>query len=73
MKMNVYSFQGMAGMHVQMATERRPGTPTSKIFQKRNFQVDILSTCYKISARSMEGKQQKYDAITDIQKRKRGL
>jgi hypothetical protein len=33
--------------------------------------MDIFNTCYKMSALSMEGMQQKYDVITDILKKEK--
>jgi hypothetical protein len=56
MKLNVYSFQGMADM--QIATAGRSGTSTSKDFHNKNSKIGILSTCYAISAQSTECKQQ---------------
>jgi hypothetical protein len=53
------------GMQVA-ATVGRPGIPTSKVFHNGNSKIGILSTFYKISAVSMEGKQPKYDFRKEI-------
>jgi hypothetical protein len=60
-------------MGMQIATGKWPGTSSSKFFCNSNFQLGILNTCCEIFALSAEGKQQKYDAVSDILERKGGL
>jgi hypothetical protein len=58
---------------VQMTTEGNEAPIPEKFSAKRIFNVWILNTCYEICAPITEGKQRKYDAASEILKRKRGL
>jgi phosphorylcholine metabolism protein LicD len=61
-KINVYSFQRMVGMHLfyrqANGNNMENKYSTSKIFCNSNFQICILSTYYEISAPRVERKQQ---------------